>query len=428
MREVSPRAREDAARIDREIAEGGRRGPLHGIPILLKDNIATADGMVTAAGAAALAGFRPGREATLVRRLRVAGAVILGKTNMTELADYVSDVMPSEFSGHGGVVKNPHGPAWARGQGSSVGSASAVAAGLAPAAIGSETQNSLQTPACRASVVAVKPSVGLVSRAGVVPLVPSQDSPGPVTRLVSDAALILAALAGPDPRDGVSLGLPAFRPRTGSIAGLRLGVPRRGIADRPDYAGAAAPFTAVLSRLAAGGAVIVDPCDLPSAEQLLEVRSSVFRTEFKAALDAFLEDCGAPCGIGSMASLIAWNEQHPDKIPYGQSLLLAAEATAGLDDPQYRADRARDLALSRAAGIDAACAMADLDALIVPMDAAAKCTGKAGGPVVAIPCGVDEAGLPFGITLVAPWGADARLLAAAAVVESVVGMRILPKM
>jgi amidase len=426
VREVSRQAREDGARADREIAEGGRRGPLHGIPILLKDNIATADGMTMAAGAAALGGYRPVREATLVRRLRAAGAVILGKTNMTEFADYVSDVMPSEFSGHGGVVKNPHGPAWGRGQGSSVGSASAVAAALAPAAIGSETQNSLQTPACRASVAAVKPSVGLVSRAGMVPLVPSQDSPGPVTRSTADAALILAVLAGPDPRDTASLGLPTLRPRTGGVAGLRLGVPRRAIADRPEYAAAAAPFAAVLSRLAAAGAVIVDPCDLPSAEQLQEVRSSVFRTEFKVALDAFLEDCGAPCGIGSMAALIAWNERHPDKIPYGQSLLLAAEATAGLDGPQYRADRARDLALSRAAGIDAVCAMADLDALIVPMDAAAKCTGKAGAPVVAIPCGTDEAGLPFGITLLASWGADSRLLTAAAAAEAVIGARVLP--
>ena len=204
VRDISEHALDDAKRADHELSQGIDHGPLHGIPVLLKDNI-LARGLRASAGARALADFEPSRDATLVARLRAAGAIVLGKTNMTEFADYVSEVMPSEFSGAGGVVKNPHGIRYDRGQGSSVGSAAAVAASLAPFAIGSETQNSIQTPASYSSVVGYKPSTGLVSRTGVVPLVSSQDSPGPLTRSVADAALVTAILGGADPRDGLTL-------------------------------------------------------------------------------------------------------------------------------------------------------------------------------------------------------------------------------
>ncbi len=211
---------------------------MHGIPVLLKDNILTGDGMPASAGAAALADFVPKHAATLVKRLRQAGAIVLGKTNMTEFADYVSDVMPSGFSGAGGVVRNPHGIEYGRGQGSSVGSAAAVAAGFAPVAIGSETQNSIQTPACYSSVVGFKPGVGAVSRAGVIPLVPSQDSPGPLTRSVADAALVFAALAGADMHDTSTLALCGCARRSAAseprrcphrrAAAMRRGSPRHG--------------------------------------------------------------------------------------------------------------------------------------------------------------------------------------------------------
>jgi amidase len=384
------------------------------------------------AGAAALKGFRPRRDATLVARLRAAGAVVIGKTNLTEFADYVSEIMPSGFSSAGGVVKNPHGAApYGRGLGSSVGSAAGVAAAFAPIAIGSETQNSIQTPSCVSSVYGFKPTVGTVSRAGVVPLVPSQDSPGPIARSIEDIALMLAVIAGPDSADTATLEAPYGVP--GSLsprdpATIRIGVPRRAMADRPDFAAVMAQFEDVLSRLSKAGVTVVDPCDLPSAEQLQDVRSCVFRTEFKAALNAFLSEHGHPCGIDSLGTLIRWNEAHPDAIPHGQSLLLAAEATAGLDDPQYRADRARDIVLSRSTGIDAAIAASDSDALIAPMAAAAKCTGKAGAPVLAIPAGLDGAGNPFGITLYAPRGHDRRLLDVGAAIAAIVGDRRLPKL
>ena len=158
------------------------------------------------------------------------------------------------------------------------------------------------------------------------------------------------------------------------------------------------------------------------------MRSSVFRTEFKAALNTFLRDHEHPCGIDSLAALIRWNEAHPEAIPHGQSLLLAAEATAGLDDPQYRADRARDIVLSRTAGIDAAMAASAVDALIAPMTAAAKCTGKAGAPVLAIPVGLDGAGTPFGVTLYASKGRDRHLLDVGAAIAAIIGERHVPKL
>ena len=424
VRMVSPKAVEDARLLDAELAAGRDRGPLHGIPILLKDNILTSDGMTATAGAAALSGFVPRHEATLVKRLRAAGAVILGKANLTEFADFVSDVMPSEFSGAGGVVRNPHGIRYDRGQGSSVGPAAAVAAGLCAVAIGSETQNSIQTPACYSSLVGYKPSVGMVSRAGVIPLVTSQDSPGPLARSVTDAALVAAVMAAPDPRDSLSLFVGrSLSPPIGTIAGLRIGVPRRAITDRPDLVDLLPLFESVLSRLSRAGAMVVDPCDLPTAEQLNDVRSCVFRAEFKSALNAFLEGNDSPCGIGSMADLIAWNERHPETIPYGQPLLVAANQTGGTDDENYRSDRARDIALSLTGGIDAALAMSRADLLIAPMGAAAKCTGKAGAPVVALPVGLAPSGVPFGVTLFAAPGDDLRLLAVATLIEREIGDR-----
>ncbi len=429
VRELSGRAMDDARIADEALAADQAPGQLHGVPVLLKDNILTA-GMSATAGAAALAQFKPRRDAMLVRRLRAAGAIVIGKTNLTEFADFVSDVMPSGYSGAGGVVKNPHGIEYGRGQGSSVGSAASVAASLCMFAIGSETQNSIQTPASYSSVVGYKPGVGVVSRTGVVPLVTSQDSPGPLARSVEDAALVGWVLAGADVRDTATLMSQGTLPgslRADTLSGVRIGVPRRQIADRAEFAELMPLFETVISNLSRMGARIVDPCDLPSAEQLQEVRSCVFRTEFKAALNAFLEEHGAPCGIGSMHDLIAWNEKHPQTIPYGQSLLIAANATHGIDDPAYRTDRARDIALSRTAGIDAALSMHDCDVLIAPMGAAAKITGKAGAPVVAIPCGVDKAGVPFGITVFAGLGSDARLLAVAGGIEIAVGERRVPK-
>jgi amidase len=429
IRALAPDLMAQAQRADADIAAKRVLGPLHGIPVLLKDNISTADGLATTAGAAALAQFVPTRDAGLVARLRKAGAIIFGKANMTEFADYVSDVMPSGFSGAGGVVRNPQGLEYGRGQGSSVGSAAAVAAGLVPVAIGSETQNSIQTPACVTSVFGYKPSVGCVSRAGIVPLVASQDSPGPLARSADDVALVLSVIAGADPRDTATIEAALDTPRemrARDLCSVRIGVPRRTIADRADLADAMPLFEGALRKLAAAGAEIVDPCDLPSAEQLQDVRSSVFRTEFRHGLNAFLADNGGPCGMGCLADIIRWNEDHSEHIPYGQSLLLAAEATKGYDDPQYRADRLRDIALSRTAGIDAALQLGTADVLIAPMGSAARVTGKAGAPAFAIPVGLNPAGQPFGVTLFTSKAGDQPLIEIGKAVADAIAIRSVP--
>ena len=429
VREVSLRAIDDAKRADVAIASGEDLQALHGIPVLLKDNILTGDGMKAAAGAAALRNFQPDGDATLVKRLRSAGAIVLGKTNLTEFADFVSDVMPSGYSGNGGIVKNPHGIEYGRGQGSSVGSAAAVAASLCMFAIGTETQNSIQTPASYSSVVGYKPTVGLISTAGIVPLVPSQDSPGPLTRSVEDAILVASVLVVTDVRDKASL-ISSREMLDGlscqGLKDIRVGVMRKQMADREEFLPFLPFFENVLKKLSTAGATVIDPCDLPSAEQLQEVRSSVFRTEFKASLNNFLQENKSLCGIDSMESLIAWNEAHPECIPYGQSLLLASNATKGIDDAQYQSDRARDISLSVTEGIDAAMNMFDVDVLIAPMGAAAKLTGKAGAPVIAIPCGMGPDLTPFGVTIIAKVGDDARLLAIGSQIERVVGERKVP--
>jgi amidase len=430
---VSPHALDDAMALDKRLAAGSDLGPLHGIPLLVKANVMMGEQFTVHAGVAAFKQFRPKVTAYMVNRLRAAGAIILGQTNLTEFADYVSDHMPAEFSGAEGAVKNPHGISYGRGQGSSVGSAAAVAAGMAPLAIGGETQNSIQTPASYSSVVGLKPSVGAICRAGIMPLVPSQDAPGFLGRCLRDVQIATEAVAGADPRDLASMDLvlarharPAHRPT--SLADVRVGVPRRAMAERDQFAGVMPIFQATLDALAKAGATIVDPCDLPSAEQMQDVRSTVFATEFKASLNSFLEEHGVPGGIGSLRELIAWNERHKDTIPYGQSLLLNAEETLGLNHPKYIGDRTRDIILSRTTGIDAALAGHDVDVLIAPMGCAAKCTGKAGAPTLAIPVGLDPQGTPFGVTLYTSRGGDRQLLSVGALIEQAIADRRAPQL
>lgn len=424
VRSISPLALDEARHADAERAAGRVRGPLHGVPYLVKDNVFTCDGSPVSAGSRALADFLPPYEATLVRRLREAGAVLLGKTNLTEFADFVSDTMPSGFSGAGGVVRNPHGVAYGRGQGSSVGSAAAVAARFCAFAIGSETQNSIQAPAAHSSVVGFKPTVGRISRHGMFPLVPSQDSPGPLTVTVDDAALVAALVGGADMHDTATLA-PILGAAPASLQGLRIGIPRRHVADTVLAPSREAAFERVLAALARAGAVIVDPCDLPGADALAEVRSCVFRSEFKASLDTLLESL-TPCGMASMDDIIRWNRAHPEAIPYGQSLLEAASVSPDIRSPAYLADRRRDLELSIDAGIAGALGAGKTDVLLAPMSAAAKCTGKAGAPVIAIPAGLDADGLPFGVTVFAAPGQDAQVLQAALLVERIAGERIAP--
>ncbi len=430
VREVASDALEAAGRADDELAAGKRRSPLHGIPVLVKDNI-LASGMISAAGAAALKGFKPRRDATLVARLRAAGAIVIGKTNLTEFADYVSDVMPSGFSGAGGVVKNPHGAApYGRGLGSSVGSAAAVAAGFAPIAIGSETQNSIQTPSCVSSVYGFKPSVGMVSRAGVVPLVPSQDSPGPIARSIEDIALMLAIIAGPDSADTATLempyGVPALsQPR--DPATIRIGVPRRAMADAVRLRGRHDAIRGRFVRAVEGRCApssILAICRAPSNCRTCARRFSAPSSRRRST--RFFVSTIILAGSTRWLRSSAGTRRIPMPFRTDNRCCLPPRRRQGWTIPSIAQTAPATSCSAGRPGSMPRLRHRACDALIAPMSAAAKCTGKAGAPVLAIPAGLDGVGSPFGITLYAPRGHDRRLLDVGAAIAAIVGDRRLP--
>lgn len=408
VREINLAALQIAQSKDAVFLAGDKLGPLHGVPILLKDNMAVSGGMATSGGSLALADLRPDIDSGVAKRLIAAGAIILGKANLTEFADYLGGEMPSEFSSAGGVVKHPYGGRYDRGGGSSIGPACAVAAGLCAAAVGSETQNSLQTPAGDSGIVAIKPTVGLVSRAGIVPLAMSQDTAGPMGRTVADAAALLGPMAGVDPADSITLtgaayALADYLPflDAEALAGARIGVPRNYYFGRAGYEQAEAVVEHAIEQMRLAGAEIIDPADIPSGDELAEVRSTVFPTEFKAGFNHFLSVYGQSSAVSSLADVIAFNEAHAEEcLQYGQDLAINAQASAGLNSAAYQADRLRDITLSRTSGIDAVMERHQLDALITPAGAAAKLTGKAGYPVVTVPAGFTDEGQPAGISFI----------------------------
>ncbi len=407
-----------AESLDREQAAEGRRGLLHGIPILLKDNIDTGDRMTTSAGSLALSDHAAERDAFLVQRLREAGAVILGKTNMTEWAHYMSKDMAAGYSSKGGRTRNPHGPDRLDPGGSSSGSAVGVAVGFAAASIGTETSGSILSPASYNAIVGVKPTVGLISRSGIIPLAPSQDTPGPMAHTVADAALLLSVLAGADPFDPASASAKwhasrdyrKFLYRDG-LQGARIGVPRKTFVDKLD-AEEAKLWEYILESLRKLGAELADPAELPSAEELSGFQSSVFKYEFKPAINAYLRRRPAWAGIRSLRDVIAYNERNASRmLKYGQSYLLESDATSGtLTEPAYIRDRMTDLRLSRSEGIDAALAKHRLDALVFPGHHGASVAAKAGYPSVTVPAGLTEQGKPLGLTFTGPAFSEGLLL------------------
>ncbi|TVY07293.1 amidase family protein [Paenibacillus cremeus] len=404
--ELNPDAVAIAEALDHERKRQGARGPLHGIPVLLKDNIDTGDKMHTSAGSIALAEHYAAQDAFLAARLREAGAVLLGKLNMTEWANYMTVGMPGGYSSRGGQVLNPYSPGQFPTGGSSAGSGVAVAAGFAPVAVGTETSGSILSPAVNNSVVGIKPTLGLISRFGVIPLAHSQDTAGPLARTVADAAYLLNGMTGFDPADsvtGASIGrvpdnYAAFLDRDG-LRGARIGVPRKVYHDKLTEEEKEL-FEQLLGRMREAGAVIVDQVDIPSAEALADLQSSVFRHEFKADLNAYLGKLAPHLPVHSLRELIVYNAKHFEKtLKYGQVHLMAAEETSGtLTEAQYLEDRMRDLRLSREEGIDFVLAEHRLDALLFPTTTGAAIAAKAGYPSVAVPGGYTSSdGKPFGI-------------------------------
>ncbi|HUF92693.1 MAG TPA: amidase family protein [Candidatus Limnocylindria bacterium] len=414
--EINPDAVERADVLDRERAASGARGPLHGVPVLLKDNIATADRLHTSAGSLALAGCLAARDAFLVTRLRAAGAVILGKANMTEWANYMTTGMPAGYSSRGGQVVNPYDARLTPG-GSSSGSAVAVAAGLCTVAVGTETSGSILSPAHYNSVVGIKPTVGLVSRDGIIPIAATQDTAGPLARTVEDAAILLSAMTGVDPRDRATRG---SRPHAhadyrrfldaGGLAGARIGVPRAFYMDtlEPRERPVIEDALRALARL---GATVVDPADIATARETADFRSDVMLYEFKRDLNRCLRGLGASAGVRSLRELIRFNESRPrEMLRHGQILLLAAQAAAGVRSSAYTRSRAEDIRLSRTEGIDPVLERHGLDALVFGGRSGAAIGAKAGYPSVIVPAGYTSEGAPVGLTFLGRAWSEPTLL------------------
>lgn len=398
--EVNPEARAEAARLDNLPPRA--RGPLHGLPVLLKDNIDTLAPLHTSAGSLLLADHSAAEDAPIAARLRAAGAIVLGKANMTEWANFMTLGMPNGYSSRGGQVVNP----WRAGHdpgGSSSGSGAAVAARLAPIAVGTETSGSILSPSHQHGLVGLKPTVGLLPRTGIIPISHSQDTAGPMARSARDAALLADVMQGPDARDPASLGLPRLdflgAIRDDALRGARIGVARAGYWDGLTPAETAS-LEAALAALRQAGAELVDPADLDTRQELGGWLLEVLSYEFKPSLNAYL--AGVQRGPRSLRAVIDGNDADPERLlKYGQTLLLASVATRGdLSEPAYARARARDLDLARSHG---------LDALLFPKYFGAAVGAKAGYPSVNVPVGVVD-GVPIGLQLCGPAFSDARLL------------------
>lgn len=405
--EINPDALHIADALDRERALTGSRGPLHGIPVLIKDNIATGDQMHTTAGSLALADSYASEDAFLVTRLREAGAVLLGKTNLTEWANFISDHMPNGYSSRGGQVLNPYGPGSLDVGGSSAGSGAAIAAGFAVAAVGTETSGSILNPSARNSLVGIKPTVGLISRTGIIPIATSQDTAGPMARTVEDAAILLGILAGideQDPATGKSKGLVPADYRSSldreGLKGARIGIVRSRYLSMCSTEEQAL-YDEAIGELKAAGAIVVDSVAIPSEEA--NWQSHVLIHEFKVGLNAYLKTLPASFPLRTLKDVMLWNQQHEEQaLRYGQKLFEKAEDTSGsLTEPAYIAARLHDLDMSQRQGIDAVMQKHELDCLVFPMSAGASIAARAGYPSVTVPAGYTQEGKPFGITFTA---------------------------
>lgn len=429
---LNPEARAQAAALDAARARGAATGPLFGIPILLKDNIESRDPVATTAGSLALADNVTARDSGVSERLRAAGAIVLGKANLSEWANIRSNHSISGWSGVGGQTRNPY--ALDRNTcGSSSGSGAGAAASLAAAAVGTETDGSVTCPSAVNGLVGLKPTVGLVSRRGVVPISHSQDTPGPMARTVMDAAILMEAMAGTDPADPATAGADAHRGglvaalRPGALKGIRVGVLRYNAGFHPETDRV---FNAALSTMSAAGAVLVDIAKFPTTASIGAFENVVLMTELKADLNAYLATT-RPSQVPSrtLADLIAFNRAHADvEMPlFGQEEFLAAQARPGLDDPAYVAALASARRFAGAEGLDKLLADNQVDVLVAPtlgpawlIDPVLKdrfvgggvgqAPAVAGYPHLTVPMGAVD-GLPVGLSFVGPAWSEAKLLA-----------------
>ena len=445
--EVNPEAEGIAETLDRERKAKGARGPLHGIPILIKDNIDTADRMMTTAGSLALLNSHATRDAFIVQKLRNAGAVILGKTNLSEWANFRSTHSSSGWSARGGQTKNPYvldrNPC-----GSSSGSGAATATNLCAGSIGTETDGSIVCPSSANSLVGIKPTLGLVSRSGIIPIAHSQDTAGPMTRTVADGAILLGALTGIDERDKATRASQgkSFDDYTkfldkGALRGARLGVARKffGFNDQVDK-----QLNALIAEMKSLGAIIIDPAEIPTSGKFDDSELEVLLYEFKTDLNQYLAARGPQLQVRSLKQLIEFNEKNRDReMPYfGQELFIRAEAKGPLTSREYRAALQKNQRLSRTQGIDFVMRKHRLDALIAPTGGPAwptdwlngdhftggysTASAVAGYPHITVPAGY-VFGLPFGISFFGSAYSESKLIGLAYAFEQATKIRRPPQ-
>ncbi|HVF92680.1 MAG TPA: amidase [Sphingomonas sp.] len=439
---INPEALAQARRLDAERKAGRVRGPMHGVPVLIKDNIETADPIATTAGSLALRDNVTGRDAPVVAALRAQGAVILGKTNLSEWANIRSSRSMSGWSAIGGLVRNPY--ALDRTAcGSSSGSGAAIAASFAAVAVGTETDGSVVCPASINGLVGLKPSIGLVSRTHVVPISHSQDTPGPMGRSVRDVALMLSAMVAADPADPTTAGAVsrdyAAGLSTSALSGLKIGVVR------PEMtADLTARFDAALAVLRAAGAVLVE-VKRPKLEGLGDAEFSVLKSELKADLNAYLATTPAAVRTRTLDQVIAFNEANAAaEMPFfAQETFEDAAKTKGLDDPDYKAARAKSLRLAGVEGIDAMLKTAGAQLLVEPSYGAAwlsdpvhgdqyggpsasELPAVAGYPNLTVPMGLVD-GLPVGLSFIATRNGEATVLGAGYAYEQRARARVAPR-
>jgi amidase len=427
--EVNPDALSIAAERDAERRAGKIRGPLHGIPVLVKDNLDTADKMQTTAGSLALVGKPAPRDATVVAKLRAAGAVLLGKTNLSEWANFRSTRSVSGWSGRGGQTRHPYildrNPC-----GSSSGTGTAISANLATVGIGTETDGSIICPSSICGLVGLKPTVGLVSRAGIIPISATQDTAGPMTRTVADAAVVLQVIRGSDPRDTATAGAATQVDdyvkalRADALAGARLGVSRNMAGFHPAVDAA---FDKALDVLRGAGATVIDPCNVPTVGKYDADELTVLLYEFKDGLNAYLASRGDTVAHKTLDDLIAYNTAHAAaEMPwFAQELFEQANAKGALSDADYTQALARCRALSRDEGLDALFREHKLDAVVAPSNGPSWVTdwlngdkysggnssvaAVAGYPSLTVPM-TYVSGLPLGLSFIGTAYTEARLL------------------
>ena len=432
--ELNPDALAIADGLDAERKSGRVRGPLHGIPVLVKDNIDTADRMMTTAGSLALEGPPALHDAFIITRLRAAGAVILGKTNLSEWANFRSTKSTSGWSGRGGQVRNPY--ALDRNPcGSSSGTGAAVTANLSTIGVGTETDGSIVCPSGVNGLVGIKPTIGLVSRTGIVPISHTQDTAGPMARTVTDAALLLGAIAGPDPADrapaasrGTSARDYVASLKADGLKGARIGIARKryfGYSPATD-----ALIDSAIANMKAQGATIVDPADIATAARLDDCEFEILLYEFKAGLNTYLASRGPAIPVHSLKDLIAFNTREREReLPYfGQEILVMADKKGPLTSAAYQKALTTCRARSRTLGLDAVMTKLRLDAIVAPtgspawptdlvngdhfLGASSTPAAVAGYPSVTVPAGFVH-GLPVGVSFIGRAWSEPKLISLA---------------